>query len=182
MKVEDIWLDYSAALKRFVHAKISNVDDVEDVLQEILLKTHQNLASIKDKNSVKSWLFQVANNAIIDFYRKNGRRLESSEIDVVEDENSANTVRLAISACVQPFIKALPQEDATLLTAIDINEQSQKDYAREIGVSYSTLKSRVQKSRERLKKVFDDCCHYQRDKDGTVYGYENKPIKRTDCQ
>jgi len=41
-------------------------------------------------------------------------------------------------------------------------------------VSYSTLKSRVQKSRSLLKKVFDDCCHFNIDKNGSIYDYELK--------
>ena len=43
MKIEEIWLAYRAALKRFIHAKVSNEADVDDLLQEILIKTHNNI-------------------------------------------------------------------------------------------------------------------------------------------
>ena len=172
MNIETIWLDYKAALKRFLHAKVSNESDVDDLLQDILIKTHNNLSTVKDQNSVKSWLFQIANHTIIDFYRHKDKISNLKAEDIYHlDENK---VRDDLSDCILPFIKALPKEQATLLNAIDIENKSQKEYAQTLGISYSTLKSRVQKSRTMLKSVFDDCCHFEIDSKGNVFDYERK--------
>lgn len=170
MTLETVWQDYRSSLQRFVNARVSNKDDAEDLLQDILLKTHQNIDAIHRQSSVKSWLFQVANNTIIDFYRRKGRELDSvvGSFDRAQEEQA----RYHLSDCVLPFINALPQEYAELLKAIDIELMSQKEYAKELGISYSTLKSRVQKGRKLLKQLFDECCHYQRDKVGNVYDYD----------
>jgi len=173
MKIEDIWLEYRAALKRFLHAKVSNEADVEDLLQDILIKTYNNLDAVKAQKSVKSWLFQIANNTIIDYYRKQGRARAATIEDLLPHEGLPES-KVDLSNCISPFINALPDEHASLLTAIDLNNQSQKQYAEQLGVSYSTLKSRVQKSRGLLKKVFDDCCHFKIDKIGNVYDYDVK--------
>jgi len=183
MKVEELWLEYRAVLKRFLHAKVANEADVEDLLQDILIKTYNNLDSVKKQKNVKSWLFQIANNTIIDYYRKNSRvHGSASEAQLSTSEQSADclpsdelaTTNVDLSNCISPFINALPEESAQLLTAIDINNESQKHYAEKIGVSYSTLKSRVQKSRGLLKQVFDDCCHFKIDNRGNVYDYDAK--------
>lgn len=173
MNIEMIWSDYQIALKRFLHSKVSNEADVDDLLQDILLKTYNNLNTIKDHRSIKSWLFQIANHTIIDFYRKKGRikEIEPEDIWILDDDNQ---VKKGLSRCIMPFIKALPEEQAELIIAIDINNQSQKEYAEAIGVSYSTLKSRVQKSRQELKSVFDQCCYFKVDQHGNVYDFENK--------
>ena len=176
MNIEEIWLEYRAALKRFLHAKISNEADVEDVLQDILIKTYNNLNSVKTQKSVKSWLFQIANNTIVDYYRKKGRVQAAKNEDLMPD-NEPPKSKVDLTNCISPFINALPDEHASLLTAIDINNQSQKQYAEQLGVSYSTLKSRVQKSRALLKQVFDDCCHFKIDKLGNVYDYDVKTKK-----
>jgi RNA polymerase sigma-70 factor (ECF subfamily) len=177
MKIEDIWLEYRAALKSFLHSKISNEADVDDLLQDILIKTHNNLNTVKTQKSVKAWLFQIANNTIIDYYRQKGRsQAINSEISSLFTEPQEKNIDL--SNCISPFIKALPDEHADLLIAIDINNQSQKKYAAKSGVSYSTLKSRVQKSRALLKQLFDDCCHFKIDKRGNVYDYDAKTKKR----
>jgi RNA polymerase sigma-70 factor (ECF subfamily) len=188
MKVEDIWLEYRAALKRFLQAKVANEADVEDLLQDILIKTYNNLNSVKKQKSVKSWLFQIANNTIIDYYRKTARiqdvtneALLSINAGAIHDQGTDKfspheiaTPEIDLTGCIAPFINALPEESARLLTAIDINNESQKQYAETLGVSYSTLKSRVQKSRGLLKQVFDDCCHFKIDTRGNVYDYDKK--------
>jgi RNA polymerase sigma-70 factor (ECF subfamily) len=173
MKIEDIWFEYRAALKRFLHAKVSNEADVEDLLQDILIKTHNNLDAVKVQKNVKSWLFQIANNTIIDYYRKQAHARAATNEDLLPHESPPES-KVDLSNCISPFFNALPDEHASLLTAIDLNNQSQKQYAEQLGVSYSTLKSRVQKSRGLLKKVFDDCCHFKIDKIGNIYDYDVK--------
>ena len=180
MNIEDIWKEYRTVLKRFLHAKISNEADVDDLLQDILIKTYNNLAAVKTQKSVKSWLFQIANNTIIDYYRKKGR-VQDANIEGNWAEDDVQEITIDLSNCISPFINALPEENANLLTAIDVNNQSQKEYAEQLGVSYSTLKSRVQKSRGLLKKVFDDCCDFKIDKIGNVYDYEVKTKKYGKC-
>ena len=177
MKIEAIWSEYRAALKLFLHAKVSNEADVEDLLQDILIKTYDNLDAIKAQKSIKSWLFQIANNTIIDYYRKKGRAHAVTSAALLPHEESPQST-IDLSNCISPFINALPDEHASLLTAIDLNNQSQKQYAEQLGISYSTLKSRVQKSRGLLKQVFDDCCHFKIDKIGNVYDYDEKTKNR----
>ena len=180
MKIESIWREYKVALKRFIHTKVANDADVEDLLQEVLIKTYNNLGTLKKQASIKSWLFQITNHVIIDFYRKSGK----SRALAVEDtwyREQPDEVRNALSDCISPFIKGLPKEQADLLTAIDLENRSQKAYAAELGISYSTLKSRVQASRKKLKETFDDCCHFQLDKGGTVFDYEHKLCGSRQC-
>jgi len=180
MNIEDIWLEYRAALKRFIHAKISNEADVDDLLQDILIKTYNNLNAVKTQKSIKSWLFQIASNTIIDYYRKKGRA-QAINIEDLLSLAEHQVKKVDLSNCILPFVNALPDEHASLLTAIDINNQSQKQYAEQLGISYSTLKSRVQKSRGLLKQVFDDCCYFKIDKFGNVYDYDVKTQKHDGC-
>ncbi|WP_199611049.1 RNA polymerase sigma factor SigZ [Flocculibacter collagenilyticus] len=174
MSIEQIWSDYKASLKRFIQSKVANEADVEDLLQDILIKTHNNLEQLKSHKSIKSWLFQIANYTIIDFYRRKSRNTSLNAEDTWLKEVDENEAREYVANCIVPFINALPEEQAALLTAIDINNQSQKEYAHNVGISYSTLKSRVQKSRRELKNIFDQCCHFKFDKQGNLYDFEEK--------
>lgn len=82
---------------------------------------------------------------------------------------------------VSPFIRALPTESAELLTAIDIQEGSQKQYAEMHNISYSTLKSRVKKARDELKALFEACCHLSLDKFGNIIDCEEQEDNCTKC-
>jgi len=173
MNLESIWQEYSTSLRGFLYSRVSNDADVEDLLQEVLIKTHQNLDTVVSSEKIKPWLFQLTNNTIIDYYRKKGRTRDVSAADLAYAEDDV-VVEQALAQCVEPFIQALPKESADLLLAIDIEGQSQKDYAERAGISYSTLKSRVQRSRAKLRTLFDDCCSLTLDKNGNVAEFTTK--------
>ncbi|WP_028022461.1 RNA polymerase sigma factor SigZ [Enterovibrio calviensis] len=176
MTIETIWGEYQSSVKAFLHAKVSNPDDVDDLLQDIVLKTYLHLEEVRDNTKIKSWLFQVANNAIIDFYRQKGKGKHLTQDDLWF-EHDKDDVREELSECMLPFIQALPREDADMLTAIELYGQSQKAYAEKYGMNYSTLKSRLQKSRSKINALFNECCELKLDKNGSVIDYE----ERKDC-
>lgn len=181
MTLDQIWHEYRAGLNAFLHSKLSNPDDVDDLLQEILLKSYLNLASLKDAASIKAWLFQIANRSVIDFYRKNGR-IKDEPLWLSEDEETQDdTVKTALSLCVLPFINELPDDKARLLRAIELEGVSQKNYAEQLNIPYTTLKSQVKKARSELKVLFDQCCHFQQDKFGNLIDYEKKPDACNRC-
>ena len=64
------------------------------------------------------------------------------------------------------FIDALPEESARLLKAIDIEGESQREYAERVGIKYSTLKSQVKKGRGELRNAFEKCCKLSLDSSG----------------
>jgi len=173
MNVEIIWKEYSSSLKAFLHANVSNPDDVDDLLQDILLKTYQKLHHVKDTHKIKPWLFQVANRAIIDFYRKQAKdhKIVADELWYHENDISVHT---QLSRCILPFIQALPADDAEMLTSIEIEGVSQKAFAEKAGMKYSTLKSRVQKSREKLNTLFQECCELSLDRKGSIIDFQSK--------
>lgn len=159
MQVETIWSEYQSSLKGFLHKNVSNPIDVEDLLQEILIKTYQNLSKVQDDKKIKSWLFQIANNSIIDFYRKRGRSVQLTGDDLWYAWEGGDVYQ-QLSQCILPFIKGLPDDEAELLIAIELEGVSQKEYAAQQGVKYSTLKSRVKKSRQHLYGLFSHCCDF----------------------
>ena len=180
MNFEEIWSEYRASLKSFLHSKVSSPDEVDDLLQEILIKVYQNLSTVKSESSIQSWLFQIANYTIIDFYRQRAKlnKLASEELWYSETNDE---IKQSLSQCVIPFINALSLENAELLTAIDLKGQSQISYAKEHNISYSTLKSRVQKARKELRKLFEDCCHFTFDRSGNIADFEQKSRNCPNC-
>ncbi|MGB0834703.1 MAG: RNA polymerase sigma factor SigZ [Psychrobium sp.] len=173
MNLQQLWQEYQSALRSFLLLKVANGADVEDILQEVLIKTHHNLGEVHHQSKIKPWLFQIANNAVIDFYRKRGSK-KQRENDVTWYDEDVSDVIDSFTACLEPFIKQLPEQQRQLLMAIELEGISQKNYAEQNGISYSTLKSRVKKAREMLKKQFDDCCHFEFDKNGNVIDYQRK--------
>ncbi|MCV0425944.1 MAG: RNA polymerase sigma factor SigZ [Roseibium sp.] len=178
--LESIWADYRSSLGAFLSAKISNPADVDELLQEILLKTHRNIGTLGKGESLKAWLFQIANNTAIDFYRKKGKARTLKPEDLWYFDSGENKPH-DLDRCIGPFIDALPEETGALLRKVELEGVSQKKYAEDQGISYSTLKSRVQKARTQLREVFENCCHFTLDTQGNIVDYRQKTGKCGKC-
>jgi RNA polymerase sigma-70 factor (ECF subfamily) len=172
MNIDTIWQNYRASLRGFLASKISNPEDVDDLLQDVLIKIYQNIDSLSSKNKLKAWIFQIANRVIIDFYRKQAGRLEISIEELWHEENEENAH--ALTRCITPFIQSLPEKQRDLLLATEVYGQSQKEYAEQHKIPYSTLKSRVTKSRQALRERFKQCCKVE-------MSNQNKRINCTDA-
>ncbi|MEM7194319.1 MAG: RNA polymerase sigma factor SigZ [Pseudomonadota bacterium] len=177
---EKIWAEHQSTLRRFIQARVSDPDEVDDLLQLILVRLYEKHGSIKSASSVRSWLFQVAKNAIIDHYRKQRREHDLEVAELWQAGNERDVFR-ELSDCLTVFVSALPKESAKLILAIDINGQSQKACAEEKNISYSTLKSRVQKARTQLRNLYLDCCHFSLNQKGSITDYDQKHRKCKKC-
>lgn len=66
---------------------IRDNDAAEDIVQSVFIRIWKNLDRIVLKSSLKSYLFQSARNATIDYIRKNGHKVESLDgVDVMDQD------------------------------------------------------------------------------------------------
>ena len=171
--IEDVWRKYKVGVTAFVHSKVANTEDANDLLQEILIKVYQNLDTLHSDSSLKAWIFQIANRTIIDYYRKN-RQSDLELLYEVASEQEEIDAKKTLAQCVEPFIRELPEKSQKLLLTIDLAGQSQKQYAEENQLNYSTLKSQLQRGRAELKSLFEDCCKFMYDKEGRLIDFQER--------
>lgn len=68
---------YEAKLRRYItRLGVRNEDDQLDVLQEIFIKAYRNLNSFDTSLSFSSWIYRIAHNEAISWYRKKNVRPE----------------------------------------------------------------------------------------------------------
>ncbi|QBY05861.1 RNA polymerase sigma factor SigZ [Thalassotalea sp. HSM 43] len=179
MNIEDIWQQYRSLLHKFLSSKINNPQDVDDLLQTILIKVHKNLSQLNDASSVKPWLMQIASNTITDFYRQQAKHKQLNAADLWYEDDDETEHQLA--KCIKPFIDCLEPDTAELLWLVDIQGVAQKHLAETKGIGYSTLKSRIQIGRKRLKMLFEQCCQFELDRHGNAIDCHKKPDGCTPC-
>lgn len=142
--------------------------EVEDVLQDVLLRIHKNLKYLNDDSRFGPWVYSVARNAVIDrLRRKNRTELALPELDNLPAEADAAEER-ELLGCVTPFVARLPQAYRHAITLVELQGLSQEDAARIEGISLSGMKSRVQRGRRMLRTMFEECCALTIDGRGRV--------------
>ena len=141
--------------------------DVDDVLQDVLLRIHKNVRFLDDDSRFGPWVYSVARNAVVDRLRR--KQPPSADIDV--DSVASSPVEedeQALLGCVTPFVARLPQAYRHAITLVELQGLSQAEAAEIQGVSLSGMKSRVQRARRMLREMFEECCSLTIDGRGRV--------------
>jgi RNA polymerase sigma-70 factor, ECF subfamily len=180
------WTSLQAQLRPFVARRIPT-SDVDDVVQNIFLRMQRSLVDLRDDERFGPWLFRLARSAIADHHRRAARQPFAAD-GVFDDPSSPteadneNLVEQELAKHVAPFVAALPSPYREALTLTELEGLTQKQAATMLGVPLSTMKSRVQRGRDRLREVFTACCEISLDARGHVLACEPRPDRPVACQ
>lgn len=174
--------DLEARLRPFVARRVSAPSEVDDVLQDVFLRMQRSLSDLRDDERFGPWVYQVARSAIAENRRARARHpLAAGEppeaIDPGEPGDDGAVAR-EVATYLAPFIAMLPSPYREALTLTELEGSTQRDAAEMMGVSVSGMKSRVQRGREKLRKLLEDCCEIALDARGRVIGCERRPDGR----
>src|SRR5216683_1532991 len=86
MTTERIWEEFHPRLKQFILKRIPDQQNAEDILQEVFLKIHTRIDTLRDEEKLQSWIYQIARNAIADYYREQKATVELSEALLLPEE------------------------------------------------------------------------------------------------
>lgn len=165
------WSDVAARLRPFVARRVPS-SEIDDVVQDVLMRMHRGLADLREDDRFAAWMFQVARNAITDTGRKRARS-PLSHGDIAEEmpEEPRNDDRQAADAlvsCVSLFVARLQSPYREAITLVELERRTAKEAAEMVGISVSGMKSRVQRGRAQLRDMFEQCCEIAVDARGKV--------------
>ena len=182
---EQMWREVIAQLRGFVRRRIADPERAEDLVGDILLRVHQNLGSLDDRERLAQWVGRIARNAVIDEYRRAGRAREHLVAEApdegVADPIDASTASSELARCLRPLLEGLPPEQRRAVETIDLDGISQADAARDEGVSLSGMKSRVQRGRRKLAELLGQCCSLTFDARGVPMDYAPPRAPHSGC-
>ena len=169
----EVWEDYKSPLLGYIKKRVPDHDDSKDILQEVLLKSYQYCSNGKNVTYLKSWLYKITQNTIIDYHKKNNKT--TAYLPEIEDENEERSVVGEASDYIKSLLKLLPDEYANPLYLSDIEGVDQKAIAESLGLTLPNTKSRIQRARVKLKEKFLECCVVSFGENGEMTSFEIKP-------
>lgn len=115
---EDVLEEYYKYIFKFTVKQVKNITDAKDLTQSIFLKAYANFKKFNPKKAnVKTWLFTIANNTIISFWKSGYYRYEKTlEYDFDRVTDSADIL--------ETFIQ---EENAGIVLSIMDQFMSQRD-------------------------------------------------------
>ena len=153
--------------QKHVHAlawrKIGDFHIAEDITQETFLKVHQNLATLKELERFPGWLYVIVTRCCIARLRK--KRLHAQlveDIDLMRKgkdtysqyvaDEQAKRITETQREIVKKLLAGLQESDRTIITLYYFGEMTCEEISKFLGVSANTIKSRLSRARQRLKK------------------------------
>jgi RNA polymerase sigma-70 factor (ECF subfamily) len=172
---ETVWEIFCCKLQPFIRKWITNPEIAKDIEQDVFLKIHEKIDTLKDNTKVRSWVLQITRNTVMDYFRKNRVKFQDSEF-IFEEIDSPVTIvvknernlKEEITSGLRSLIESLPAKYAEALILVEYEGMSQIDLSKKLRISPSAVKSRVQRARSMVKDRLIDCCHYEFDKYGNV--------------
>jgi RNA polymerase sigma factor (sigma-70 family) len=151
----------------FVLRMVKNREEAEDLTQETFIKAFNSLATFNSDYAFSTWLYKIAVNNCIDHFRK--KRLKTYPIDnpiTVKDgeiqrefpdqyakEPEKSLISKEQSTLIECAIKELPPKYQQVITLRHTLERSYEEISAELKIPIGTVKVRIFRAREMLKKA-----------------------------
>lgn len=170
------WPELRAELRRFVRSRVADAETAEDLVQDVFVKLATQLRDGSPPQAMHAWVFTVARNAIVDHHRRAAAHAAQPGDDAEPAIAPADTLaNEALLASFRRFVEDLPDEQRQAIELTEYEGVSQAELARRLGLPLSTVKSRVQRGRQRLEQALHECCSFEFDRRGKMIDWQRRP-------
>ena len=157
---------YQKGVHALVWRKIGDFHIAQEITQDAFFKAYQKLGTLKNHNQFAGWLYVIAAHLCADWFRKNPPPEQSLEVTDMSEVNEVSYSRYvaekqaaeadeARREVVKKLLQKLPESERTVMTLYYLGEMTIKAISKFLGVSPNTIKSRLSRARDRLKKEED---------------------------
>ncbi|UMQ41766.1 sigma-70 family RNA polymerase sigma factor [Chryseobacterium sp. Y16C] len=149
------WVDVFS----FVMKKVRDENDADEITVNVFSKVLSKLDMYDPHFQFKTWILTIAQNTIIDFWRKKARENQdpTENLDEVKNQYAKSPEELMISDEEQKkIIKTIESLDANYQDIIRLRffeEKSIKEIAEELGISVANTKVRVMRAKKVLAEL-----------------------------
>ncbi|MCX6581820.1 MAG: RNA polymerase sigma factor SigZ [Candidatus Aminicenantes bacterium] len=173
-QTEQIWHAFNIKLKHFIRKRVSGDEAAKDILQEVFLKIHTHIGTLRSNDKLQGWVYQITRNVIIDYYRKRRPLVQLDEAAAVwwKAEDGDIGAKEELSDCIKEIVMGLPEKYREALILTEYRGLKQKDLEGKLCLSGSGAKSRVQRARVKVKEVLLLDCHHELARSGVVIDYQ----------
>jgi RNA polymerase sigma-70 factor (ECF subfamily) len=160
---------YQQPVYNLVCRLLNDPSDACDIVQEVFLKVFRNIGSFRGNSSLKTWIYRIAVNEAYN-HRRWFSRHQRQEIALAAEEGMPCYADSLADPGRTPFDQAADLETRALVEAAleklnakfraavvlrDIEDLSYEEIATVLDVSLGTVKSRILRGREALRKILE---------------------------
>ena len=158
---------YEAKMMRYARKFLNIAEDIEDVVQEVFIKTYVNIKSFNLEKKFSSWLYRIAHNEFVNALKKQKRKRVFSffELDILLPHSFVEDVKdidhQKMREMIDGRLDKLEMKYREPIILYYLEELSYKEIAEVLHIPISTVGIRLKRGREKLKKIMGNKFHDQ---------------------
>ena len=153
--LNELYMRHGANILNYLTSMLRDRQSAEEVLQDVMLAAWEHAAGFRGESKVRTWLLTIARNRAINAHR----RVTPELVMLDETTYSADTAplekveRKTQQQTLQEAIQQLPPFHQEILVLIFYHQLSGPEVADVLGVTLGTVKSRLHRAKEMLRRV-----------------------------
>jgi len=175
---QSVFSEFQKPVYNYVLRMVKDHSLAEELTQDIFVKTYNSLSEFRGDSKVSTWVFRIATNACLDYFRSKPHR-KDERTDLLSSEDLLNTtlpeghrkpptaeeelISAEMSSCVLGYIDDLPEEYRAVILLHDLQGFTNAEIARITGITLENVKIRLHRARRKMKEVFSTKCSFYRD-------------------
>ena len=156
MTYEQVYQTYSGRIMSYIRPRINNPADAEDLHSIIFTKVFEKFSSFdQSKASVSTWIYTIARNTLIDFFRTRKIHEELGDDDIVEEDAFQGILDEETLDELASALEKLPQRERDLIILHYYHNMQLKEIALKLRMSYSNCKLVHSKALMKLRQYLN---------------------------
>ncbi len=155
-KLYDLYFD---KIFRFAFYRVSHKEVAEDITEEVFIRAFTSLSSLGKASSFESWLYQIARNRIIDYYRAKKLLLPIDDLEntLEYETNVIDSVNLKFDQKVfLKVLRELPNDQQTIIRLKFYEDLSNSEIADITGKTEGSIRVIQHRALAKLKELIDE--------------------------
>ncbi|HWZ03267.1 MAG TPA: RNA polymerase sigma factor [Mucilaginibacter sp.] len=135
-----------------------DADDRHDLLQEMTLQLWLAFDSYRAESKFSTWMYRVALNTAIAFFKKQKRRPDGEKIPIGFDQAEENTLAVEKEEQLVVFYKAVQQLNKVekALVYLYMEDVPYDDIAASLGITPINVRVRINRLKTKLKEIINN--------------------------
>lgn len=145
---------YKGRIFSYVYRMVRNYHDAEDITFDTFIKCFKALARFDTSKKFSTWLFTIAHNTTLDFFRKNKQEYEYlDEEHGVIDDLAGKVEKKKKMEKIEKALAKMPPLDRELIILFHKEEYSYQEISEILEISITTIKTRLHRARKKLGQM-----------------------------
>ena len=144
---------YERTLYAVARARVSNENDVNDVVQETVINMYLNISKLKDISKFNAWMIKILINNCNKYYLNSSKDKNNISYEELSEEHLKDNTIDEMS--FNDIISFLDEDEKTIISLYYLNEYTTREISQMLNINESTLRSRISSIRGKIKKTLE---------------------------